>query len=369
LKNILIDSTGGLTYGAKSHIEQVIKGILHSSDLKVTIISSEPLTLNLSLKNINELVIGGTKNRINSLLCSLFIVPIYAWIKNVDLIYSPWGGCTPISTKALKIVGAHHPSLIMDNEFNSIGIFIQNLVRRFSFFNADFIKSPSKSYADYLSEAFKIEPKKIVVIPHGVDIEFWNIQIQRNELISDGEKYFIMWSWFHSTKNLEVLIYAYAKYITTKKSFGYKLYLLGKFTSIEYEKKIKIIIKTLSLESKVVFIINPTVEKLISYINYSQAIILPFKYETFGYPYVESRIFDKPIAVANNLVSHEVTEGQCNYFNPNSVSDTANAFIRLQNMSKFKYKYIIDARFSKESEQNLLNQTFNLLMNAQRSGG
>ena len=102
-----------------------------------------------------------------------------------------------------------------------------------------------------------------------------------------------------------------------------KLVCVGNFAYRGYKKKVLSLIKTLKLSDNIVFIENADDDELVRLIYHAKVMVIPALYETFGFMYVEGRIFSKPFIVADTEVAREITEGQCIYFKGQSPKDLA----------------------------------------------
>ena len=154
------------------------------------------------------------------------------------------------------------------------------------------------------------------------------------------------------------MLISFESYLSASNSSQFKLLLAGRFTSKSYEMKIKELIFELDIVNKVNFLIDPTDLELSAAIKNSSGIFLPFEYETFGFPYVEARIFNKPIAIARNLVSLEISENQCHYFDPHLLDSMADAFYFLENNAHISFEYKISNSFFAQSEVENLRAMF-----------
>jgi len=84
--------------------------------------------------------------------------------------------------------------------------------------------------------------------------------------------------------------------------------------------------------------------------------VMPSLYETFGWFYVEGRLFNKPFIVADTEVAREITEGQCVYFNGNDASDLASKMIMATTRNDLSWNYqIADAFHEEHAAKNLAN--------------
>ena len=361
MKKILILSTSDLTTGALFHINQCIKALEDCKDFDVFLHISSTLKIDSTLK-INLSIINFCRFKLFNVIYIFIYIPFYAYFKKVDLIYCPWG-LSPLFSSAKVIVGAHNPlPLVKVPLFSNKSLF--KLLYWLCLKQADIVKVPSYSFANFLNKFYNIKFKKLKIIYHGVNIEEWrrliDLNNNKNKINDNTNSHnFIFWSWFHDTKGIEQMLIGFSQYI---KNMDYdcstNLILCGRFSSIKYKNKINSIIENLGIKYYIQFHINPDHSKLIKLICSSDGIILPFRYETFGFPYVEARIFNKPIAVAANLVSNEISENQCYEYDADSIDQCSQAFTFLKSNTFTNKKYIISSRYHASEEIKNLSNLF-----------
>ena len=132
----------------------------------------------------------------------------------------------------------------------------------------------------------------------------------------------------------------------------------------EYENEIHQLIHKLNLEDRVDFIGQPTDEELVELIHHSEAMVIPSLYETFGFMYVEGRVFNKPLIVADTEVAKEVTEGQCLYFKGLEPEDLAQQLYESlhgwgADHGAYEKGYTISKNFHQEYAGKALAEYFN----------
>ena len=362
MKKILIYGVSSLTHGAEFHLNQVLEAL--SVENEVTLILSESIELRNNSKKVNLLFWKFASNKVMSLFGLFFFIPLYSRIKKFDIVYFPWG-TAPRIKNVMVVLGLHHPAMLFRGNDKTIHSIIQERFIEISIKNANFIKFPSNSFAKFVVDKYNIPKDRWVTIYHGINKERWLDEIDKcsNQddiaKVNNSNRYFIFWSWFHRTKNLENLIISYSEYLKKTANNGFNLILAGKFTSKAYAEKIMALIEDCGIRKKIIFLNYPDFSILVRYINNSCGIILPFKYETFGYPYIESRVFNKPIGVAKNLVSEEITEGQCLYFDANSTEEFSNILLAMDTLSNKSMKYTISEKFNYENEIIQMRNMFN----------
>ncbi len=220
-----------------------------------------------------------------------------------------------------------------------------------------------------------IDSKKIKVIYHGAELSKWN-KVITSVQSSSTNPYIIFWSWFYRAKNFETLLRGFKKYISKSKHNvrhsirdedyrkNEKLYCVGKFVSDDYKSEIYELIEELDLTNKVRFFEHPDDEELVELLYNSKALVIPSLYESFGFMYVEGRLFNKPFFVADNEVAREVTEGQCIYFkglDPDDLAEKMYDNLQVNDSRKIDWgeKYVISETFYEEYAEKELAKYFN----------
>ena len=122
-------------------------------------------------------------------------------------------------------------------------------------------------------------------------------------------------------KNIIKLVDAFCKH--TQLSNNYTLILCGGI-DWKFDKIIKKISEVQAKGYSVVytgFVDNKTRNSLYKHCN---CVVMPSIYEGFGMPILEALSFDKPIAISDIPVFHEVAEGSAYYFNKESLDSIGN---------------------------------------------
>jgi glycosyltransferase involved in cell wall biosynthesis len=359
--SILVISASKLTYGAKYHLNQTLKALNKSKKFStIEILLSDDIKI-LSQKNVFKKILPWSSVGIFNLLYIQFFLPLYCIRKNISVLYCPWG-IAPIFFKGIIILGAHNPLPLIPNTRYSLRNFIFSFFYQISLKISHIVKVPSKTFGSFLADKYSLPKKKFYIVEHGIEVEHWkypaNYKFSSCYMRSVIRPYFIFWSWFHETKNITRMILAFEKFIRSSYPNSINLLMAGKFTDSLYELEIKKLISKLGLDDSIQFLINPSHESLVDAIQNSSGIYLPFEFETFGFPYVEARVFDKPIAIGLNLVSLEISENQCYYFDPGNIDSMTDSFRFLQNNCHHSFKYSISDKFRSESEVNNMSDMF-----------
>lgn len=215
--------------------------------------------------------------------------------------------------------------------------------------------------SSYSREAFakwaKIDPKRIILAPDGIDDEWFNLRSkQKVENAVDKYKinrpYFIFVGAMVIRKNIPFLMRAF------KQAFpngGPQLVMVGpNTTSIRSDgswvcDEVYKVIKSLQLEDSVKTLGIVPQEDLIRLVSGAQALVFPSLYEGFGLPAAEAMAVGTPVICSNTSSLPEIV-GDCGILlDPMNIKEWANAMKRVLN-NREDYQTIIDrARVKSQS--------------------
>jgi glycosyltransferase involved in cell wall biosynthesis len=379
-KNLIaIDATRSNTHGSKRFIKTILNGLITFTSLKVIVYARCENFDSFNNDRVHVKKIKTKQGGILTIIYATLLIPLLAWRDKAKILYSPWD-IGPLIRPIPFILGIHSPNCLTPKKYKSQTMpWLHECLTKISASKAIGIEMPSYSAAKDIGNHMGIDSKKIKVIYHGAELSKWNKVITSVER-STNNPYIIFWSWFYRAKNFETLLRGYKKYISkynhngrhTKKDEDYKedekLYCVGKFVSDDYKREINELIQELDLTSKVRFFEHPDDEELVELLYNSKALVIPSLYETFGFMYVEGRLFNKPFFVADNEVAREVTEGQCIYFKGLDSDDLAEKmYDNLQGEDckniDWQKKYVISEIFFEEYAEKELAKYFNGFFN------
>jgi glycosyltransferase involved in cell wall biosynthesis len=174
--------------------------------------------------------------------------------------------------------------------------------------NALKIFSQSRYTTNILIEKYKINKKKIVMVPCPLKSNLLNIAL-KNKTLNQNQRYFITVSRLDPRKNLKELIEIFTKFDYNSKYHDYSLYILGdgnqKGELIEYCKKLKI-------DSKVKIISNLSDLEVYSYVSHATLYLSTSLQEGFGISILESMYLKTPIIIYDNGGSNEYLTNNLN---------------------------------------------------------
>jgi glycosyltransferase involved in cell wall biosynthesis len=325
-KKIVIDATGGQTYGSKFHIKSFVEYFSNHNKSDELIIYLKDDYLSIKQKNIKIIIVPSAKIKFIRILFSAFILPILCLFKNYNTIYYPFdvGSFIPIKTRI--ILGIKNPNLILPKELITLKFSgIHKLVSKISSFFANILLFPSKTALNQIStHLFDVKHKEFIY--HGLDFSDW-VTNPINKLENKAEhKYIFYCSNLYKFKNVEVLIHALDK-INKFSNNKYKLVVCGDFVDLSYKTKIFNIIKKYKLNSYVKFYNNLSRNKIVNLYSNAELIVIPTKFETFGHMFLESLYSKRPVIVAKTEIAIEIVKDSVLYFDANDFEQLSNIII------------------------------------------
>ena len=359
---IAIDSTRSVTHGSKRFIRNVLDGLIDYTDLRIILFSETDQFNSYGGKRVQISRVRMNKSYLIRTLNSIFFIPIRARCYRAALLYSPWD-IGPIVKILPFVLGIHNPNSVTPRKHRGIKAnLLHEFLSKMSARKAIFVEFPSRSAAKAIGNHMSIKEEKINVVYHGAEVLRWRNIVDRARLSGTKNKlgdYFIFWSWFFPTKNILTLIKAFSKFRNKNGMLkNIKLVCVGNFAYKKYKEEIVDLVESFGLNDQVIFIEKTSDAELVKLIYHSKAMVIPSLFETFGFMYVEGRVFNKPFIVADTEVAREVTEGQCIYFEGENPSDLAEKMILAVTGNDLSYNYKISDAFHEEHSARNLAEFF-----------
>ncbi len=349
---IAVDSTRSVTHGAKRFMRNVLDGLVAHTDLRIVLFSDNKDFDSYASERIRIIRIKVNYGYVIRTLNAIFFIPIRARWYRASLLYSPWD-IGPIINILPFVLGIHNPNSVTPRQNRGIKAnLIHEFLSKISANKAIAIEFPSNSAAKAIGDHMNIKQEKRNVIYHGAEVSRWKNRIDKLKLSGADNnfgEYFIFWSWFFPTKNITVLMKAFSQFIAMRQSSKkIKLVCVGNFAYTGYKREVMNLIKTLKLSDKIIFIENADDDELVRLIYHAKVMVIPALYETFGFMYVEGRVFSKPFIVADTEVAREITEGQCIYFKGQDPKDLAAKMMAAITEKDLPHNYQIAGVFYEE---------------------
>ena len=361
-KKIVIDATGGQTYGSKFHIKSFVEYFSNHNKSDELIIYVKENYLNINQRNLKIKVVPLAKIKFIRILFSTYVLPFICLVKNFNTIYYPFdiGSFIPIKTRI--ILGIKNPNFILPKDLITLKFSaIHKLVSKISSFFANVLLFPSNTALNQIStHLFDVKQKEFIY--HGLDFSDWTNNFKDKTNNDFVNKYIFYCSNIYKFKNVEVIIEALNK-INKVSNEKYNLIVCGDFVDLSYKSKIHNMIKFYKLDSYVKFYSNLTRKKIVNLYCNAELLVVPTKFETFGHMYLESLYSKRPVVVAQTQIANEIVKDSVLYFDADDSDHLSKIIINKEYLvshnSRMKKGVEIVNNFSIENECSNL---YNLIM-------
>jgi len=190
--------------------------------------------------------------------------------------------------------------------------------------SADAVICISEQTASDLKECYKIDSKKIFVVPLGVDEKFLENRNLDKSVFFNSKKIALPYILFVGNrslyKNFDSFIRAFASW--TGKD-GFSVVLAGGGSINKEEKKL---IEKLGLKEKILSFNSVSDNELISFYSCANAFIFPSLYEGFGLPLLEAMASGTLVLASDIPVFREIGGDIPVFFDPKSIKSIADSF-------------------------------------------
>ncbi len=302
-----------LEKGKKTGISRILNAFLDYISLNDTIneyilFGNQKVELQvkrISKKNIKIIII---RERV-TFIWDQIILPLALKKAKVDLFFSPYFKA-PLFASCSFITMISDLTPLRSPGVKALSKFYYSFWGRLCAKFAKKVITPSQYSKQDLINTLGLDERKIEIVSPGVEDHFFT-SILEEDVIKIHKKYkikkpYILWIGIaRPSKNLKSLIEAYSK-LPIEIQDRYDLVLASKKN--EYLKKLKILIKTIGLENKVLFpgFID---DKDLGPLYYAaELFVFPSLYEGFGIPPIEAMACGTPVVAANTASLPEVLE-------------------------------------------------------------
>ncbi len=201
------------------------------------------------------------------------------------------------------------------------------ITTRLAFLTSPQIITLSQTAAQDITALYKVNPKRLKIIPAGVEEKFQPINNleERRQIKAElnlPEEYILYVGINKPHKNLGRLIEAYNLYRSNNPTAKVELVLAGK-EDPRYSGALRAKVRELGLEKLVHFEGEVSEEDLIKLYGCARLFVMPSLYEGFGLPLVEAQACGIPVICANNTSLPEAGGAQVPTFNPYNVTEIA----------------------------------------------
>jgi len=206
---------------------------------------------------------------------------------------------------------------------------------------AKFIHLLTQEEKEHFLEFYPEFENKIRVIPNGLDLSQFEIDLNKSDLINKyphlkGKKIILFLSRINRIKGLDILIPAFAKLHNEDKN--YHLLIVGKDDGDGYEKRVRQWVNEYGLTDAVTFTgLLTGKDKLMAFYG-SDVFVLPSYSENFGVAMVEAMACGVPIVVSDKVgISREIIQYNAGTIVKTNIDDVYNGIKNVfQNLDEAK---------------------------------
>ena len=194
---------------------------------------------------------------------------------------------------------------------------------------ADRLLAISQSVKDDIVKFFNFDPNKIDVIYAGVSSSFHQISVSEAERKATLQKFGVQNEFFlccvsaDVRKNVQGAVKAFSA-LDHNLTQRCQLVIVGRQFP-EKKEEYEALIRSLNMQGRIVLTGYVSDRELLILYNLAKLMIIPSLYEGFGLPVVEAWACGTPVAASNNSSLGELVGDAGILFDPNQISDIANA--------------------------------------------
>lgn len=178
--------------------------------------------------------------------------------------------------------------------------------------HSDLVVVPSHYTAQKIKEYYQVEAQKIVVIPLGIDFDFWESLQKEIQRTSKNNIEFLCVARHYPRKGIPDLLKAFQKVAIAQRSAH--LTIVGGGQQLKQNRQLA---DQLKISSKVTFTGDLANQRqLAEYYRKADIFCLPSFHETFGLVFLEAMFFSLPIVAYASTAVPEVVDEQCGFLCP-----------------------------------------------------
>jgi glycosyltransferase involved in cell wall biosynthesis len=295
--------------GIGRYLENLLNPLLKRPDLQFTLFLEPDGVVPESLKtnSIQFVRLPHLPAQINDQL----VIPVLAAKENADIFFSPYYK-TCFSGKFKRIITVHDVMFLHNKSVSPLKMWLIKKQLNMATQKADIILTDSHYTAEELKAIVSGITEKIFCLYPDLSAE-WFEEVPENKAESVVETYHIKNPYFLYTgnfkphKKVDELLYGFALALKDKKKFKYDLVLAGGDT--QNEERIKKLIHTLKLETKIHLLNKIGDEELRALYKKAKWCITASSYEGFGYIVPEAFASNTPLICRDTTSLGEITAG------------------------------------------------------------
>lgn len=266
----------------------------------------------------------------------------HLWMnKNIDVFFSPSHYLPPL-TSIPKVCTIHDLGYLkFSAHFKKYDFWQLKYWSAISIIISKYIIAVSKSVKKNIVRQYKISPKKVQVIHHGLEKDKFNTKISSKVVrrimrqYKIDSEYLLFLSSLKPSKNIEGIIDAYDYLIKKKRIENTKLVIAGKkawMYDAVFEK-----VRELGLEDKVIFTGYVDEKDKPALLTGAKMLLSPSFWEGFGMHVIEAMACGTPVVVSDVASLPEVISDAGVYVDPESYKSIAEGIVKINEMDEKQY--------------------------------
>ncbi len=327
--------------GARTYLQNMIR-ILNKNEFDHEFIffvsPGEGRILTVLSARIRLVEIPFSRSSIGRILIENVFLPFYLYRYTIDVLYYP-GNFAAIFTPVPYLLAIRSMLIYNIQDDGSVSR-LKRIYRRimlpYSAKKASAILTPSKHTKEEIVHFLSIDAHKISIVPHGVDVDFFEKPISPSETaifmhsLQIDRPFLLYVSALWEYKNHDKLILAFEKLIRNH-DIPHRLLLVGRgVNSFEkYGAYLKSLTLKLGLESRVKFIGNLNHNELRMLYQNVDVYVFPSQTESFGNSIFEAMAAGAPVVCSNTHGFPALVEDSALLANPQDIENLAATIYRV----------------------------------------
>lgn len=324
-----IDASNIKSGGGLNHILGILKFYKNENKKITKIIIWCSFDLKQKIPN-NKIIIKKTNIFLNQNLLlrffwQLFLLPYELYKNNCELLFQP--GSTFTLTKVKKISMCQNLLPFYNSELKKFGlrlfllkILFLRIFQSLSFYKADGIIFLSKHSIEVISKIINLKKKKIIIIEHGVEEDFYFLPKKQKhiEKYSKNKPFKLLYvSSLLPYKNHENILRVVSN--LRKKNFFLEIHIVGSVYK-PYFRKIKRIATELDPNDRFIFFHGEKSKNaILKFYQNLDGFIFSSSCESFGQIISEAMMSGMPIICSNKSSMKEILQKDSFYFDPMNI--------------------------------------------------
>jgi len=260
--------------------------------------------------------------------------------EQIDLFISPDGWmCLNTKVKTINVIHdlnfEHYPSFIPFFTLKYYKHFFPRFAKK-----ADRLITVSQFSKNDIANLYHVDTEKIDVVYNAASDDFFEVdeatKKQTIQRLTNGVPYFVFVGSAHKRKNVERIMQAFVQF--REKNADFKFVFAG--SNKYWDEDIKKTYQNLKYKSDFVFTGYLSTSEMNCVVSSAVALVYPSLFEGFGIPIVEGFAAHVPVITSNVASMPEVAGDAALLVNPFSVSEIANAMVKVATDKQLRTKLV-----------------------------